>query len=68
MKWNHAGRPKQDKPRTPKIQNSGRVAKNERDGMAMLAFAVIKQWVEDGRPDDIPKEWVAVLKILLERK
>ena len=60
MKWRRVGRPKQD------LFEQGRIANDKRDGMKMLASAVLKQWLEDGKPDDLPKEWVAVLKFLME--
>ena len=62
MQWNSAGRRKNVLPK------SGRIAKDKMDGMKMLASAVLKQWMEDGKPDDLPKEWVAVLKFLMEGK
>lgn len=42
-----------------------RIARDKKNGMQMLAAAVLKQWYEDGKPDDIPTEWVLVLKSLL---
>ena len=42
-----------------------RIARDKKDGLKMLAAAVLKQWYEDGKPDDIPTEWVLVLKSLL---
>ena len=59
MAWRKVGRPKEVLPK------SGRIAKDRKDGMKLLASAVLKQWLEDGRPDDIPLEWVAVLKELI---
>lgn len=68
MHWGKAGRPRNPdkKPRKNGFtRQEMRVAKDKRDGMRMLACAVLKQWIEDGRPGDLPESWVDVLEALL---
>ena len=63
--WGRAGRPRKKPPKTDYTNAEKRIAQGPLDGMKMLAAAVLKQWIEDGKPDDIPMEWVAVLKELM---
>ena len=62
--WGHGGRPKKSDRVKPYTKSELRVARDEREGFRMLASAVLKQWVADGKPNDIPEAWVKVLKEL----
>lgn len=72
MEWGKAGRPPKRAAENQKEKASTRsethIAKTEREALRMLSAAVLRQWIEDGRPGDIPIEWVSVLRFLLEVK
>lgn len=68
MEWNKAGRPKKSSGKPKKngfSRQEMKLAKDQKHGMRMLAYSVLKQWIEDGRPGDMPDAWVKVLEALL---
>lgn len=65
MDWMKAGRPPKKEKADHYKRSEMRIAKDKRDGLKMLAAAVLKQWIDDGRPGDLPKSWVEVLEALL---
>ena len=65
MEWLKAGRRPTKEKKDDWTREELKIAASQKEGLRMLAGAVLSQWIKDGKPDDIPQEWVAVLKELL---